>query len=428
MYRFFQTHFSKKPSADFLRTEIIAGATSFMTVAYVVAVNAAVLSLVGMPFDAVVIATVLTSMLGCFLMAFWADSPLVVVPGMGDNAFFVYTLVLAWGFTWQQSLTITLFAGIVFALVAFFGGANYLLGQVPTNLVRAMSAGIGLFLCFVGLKNGGLIVHDEDTFVALGDFTSPTVLTTILTLLVLLPLYLRNMKGSFLMSIIIGTLIGIAFGIVDISNIQGFGLNMDEYSQILGAYDFSIVTSFDFWIALFSLSMMLIFQNMGAQLGVLPEREKFPRSFKAFSLSIIGASFFGSSATVSAAESSTGIAVGGRTGLTPLTTGLLFLPTLFIVPLLKLIPMSAIAPIFIIVGALLLQNLREIPLDDLTEGFPAYLMLAVMPLTFSITNGIAFGFIAYPIVKIATGRKHEVTPIVYMVATLFLLYFIVRAM
>lgn len=417
-----------KQSIYSLRTEIIAGATSFMTVAYVVAVNAAVLSLVGMPFDAVVIATVLTSMFGCLLMALWANSPLIVVPGMGDNAFFVYTLVLAWGFTWQQSLTITFFAGMLFALVAFLGGANYLLKQVPTNLVRAMSAGIGLFLCFVGLKNGGLIIHDEDTFVALGDLTSPTVITTLLTLLVLLPLYLRNIKGSFLISIIVGTLIGIILGIVDVRNIQGFSLNLGEYSQVLAAYDFSILTDFDFWIALFSLSMMLIFQNMGAQLGILPEKEKFPRSFQAFSLSVIGASFFGSSATVSAAESSTGIAAGGRTGITPFVAGLLFLPTLFIVPLLKLIPMSAIAPIFIIVGALLLQNLRDIPLHDLSEGFPAYLMLAVMPLTFSITNGIAFGFIAYPIVKIVTGRKHEVTPLVYMVAVLFLFYFIVSAM
>lgn len=411
-----------------MKTELVAGLTSFVTVAYVIAVNAAILSVAGMPFDAVVVATVLASVFGCLIMAFWANSPLIIIPGMGDNAFFVFTLVLVWGFTWQQALTLTLFAGIIFALVAFLGGATYLLRAVPSSLIHAMTAGIGLFIAFVGLKNGGLIVANADTFVTLGDFSDPQVLTTVITLLILLPLFLRNIKGNFIIAIIVGTIAGMLFGIVDISEMNGFMPSFTDYQEILAAFDFSKIGSIDFWVALFSLSMMLIFQNMGAQLGLLPDKSKFKRSFQALSVSILGTSILGSSATVSAAESATGIAVGGRTGLTSLVAGLLFIPAIFIIPLLKIIPMSAVAPIFIIVGGLLVRNIKEIPLDDLTEGFPAYFMIAIMPLTFSITNGIAFGCITYPLVKVVMGRGKEVSKTMYMIAALFLLYFILSAL
>lgn len=407
-----------------LRTELLAGLTSFMTAAYIVALNAAVLSAAGMPFDGVVLATVLSAVFGCLLMAFWANAPLIIVPGVGDNAFFVYTLVIAWGFTWQQSLTITLLAGIVFVTVAFLGGANYLLRAIPATLIHAMTAGIGLFIAFVGFKNGGLVVANEGTFVALGDLSNPHTLTTLITLFVLLPLFLLGIKGHFLIAIVVGTIVGIVFNIVDVSDLQNFGLSFAGYGQVFTAFDFGVIGQLDFWVALFSLTMMIIFQNMGAQLGMLPNKSKFPRAFQAQSLAIIGSSLFGSSATVSAAESATGVAAGGRTGLTPLTTGLLFIPALFIVPLLKIIPMSAIAPIFIVVGALLVQSIKHIPLEDLSEGIPAYLMLAVMPLTFSITNGIAIGFIAYPFVKLVTGRAKDVSKTMYIIAVLFVLYFI----
>ncbi len=419
--------FHIKQEGTTLRIELIAGLTSFMTVAYVIAVNAAILNMVGMPFAGVVIATVLSSVFGSLLMAFWANSPLIIVPGMGDNAFFVFTLVLAWGFTWQQALTITLIAGIVFAVVAFLGIANYLSREVPQTLIHAMTAGIGLFIAFIGLKSGGLIVADTETFVKLGNLADPHVLTTLITLLILLPLFLLNIKGNFLIGIIAGTLMGILFGIVDLSSMTSFSFSFSGYREVFAAYDFSGLTQIDFWVALFSLSMMIIFQNMGAQLGILPDKTKFKRSFQALSISVIGSSLFGSSATVSAAESSTGIAAGGRTGLTSLVTGLLFIPAFFIIPLLTIIPMSAIAPIFIIVGALLVRSIKEIPFDDWTEGFPAYLMIAIMPLTFSITNGIAFGFMSYTFIKLVMGRCREISKTMLIISTLFLLYFILGA-
>ncbi len=407
-----------------IRTEGIAGLTSFMTVAYIIVVNGAILSQVGMPYEAVTIATVITSFVGCMLMALWANSPLLIIPGMGDNAFFVFTLVFSLGLTWQQALAVVLIAGIVFTLTTVTKGAVYLSRSIPKSMINAMTAGIGLFIAFLGLKNGGLIVAGEGTFVKLGNLGDPIALTTILTLLILIPLFLNNVKGNFLIAIVAGTLIGAMLGIVNFSTLRDFSLSFKGYDKILFAFDFSQIGTINFWTAVFSLSMVIIFQNMGAQLGMLPDKSKFKRSFQANAFSIIGAGFFGCSPATTAAESATGIAAGGRTGLTSLTAGLLFIPALFLIPLFKVIPNAAIAPVLIIVGCLMVQNLKEIPFGDFTEAFPAYLMMAIMPLSFSIANGIAFGFIAYPILKIVTGRKQEVSITMYVIAFFFLLYFI----
>jgi AGZA family xanthine/uracil permease-like MFS transporter len=410
-----------------IRTEVLAGLTSFMTVAYIIVVNGAILSTVGMPYEAVTIATVICCFMGCMLMALWANSPLIIVPGMGDNAFFVFTLVFSLGLTWQQALAAVLLAGIVFTLTTVTKGAVYLARSIPASMINAMTAGIGLFIAFLGLKNGGLIVASEGTFVTLGNLGEPHALTTVLTLLIVLPLFLRNVKGNFLIGIIAGTLIGALLGIVDFSSLRDFSFSFKGYDQVFFAFDFSQIGTVNFWTAVFSLSMVIIFQNMGAQLGMLPDKSKFRKSFQANAFSVIGAAIFGSSPTTTSAESATGIAAGGRTGLTSFTTGLLFIPALFLIPLFKVIPNAAIAPVLIIVGCLMVQSLKDIPFDDFTEAFPAYLMLAIMPLSFSIANGIAFGFIAYPILKLVTGRKKEVSITMYVIAFFFLLYFILGA-
>ncbi|WP_152396695.1 NCS2 family permease [Paenibacillus guangzhouensis] len=407
-----------------IRTEMLAGLTSFITIAYIIAVNGAILSNAGMPYEAATIATVFSALVGCMLMAFWAKSPLILAPGMGDNAFFVFTLVFSFGLTWQQALAAVLIAGIVFFLVSMTKGAVYLSKKIPTSMIHAMTAGIGLFIGFLGLKNGGVIVASEGTFVQLASLRDPHVLTTLLTLVIVVPLFLRGVRGNFLIGIIAGTIIGILLGIVDFSQMGSFQFSMAGYDQVFFAFDFSQLHSFQFWIAVFSLSMVIIFANMGAQLGMLPDTSKFRRSFQANSLSIIAASMFGCSPTTTAAEGAAGIAAGGRSGLTPFIAGLLFIPALFLIPILKIIPSSAIAPVLIVVGCLMIQGMKHVKLDDFTEAFPAYLMIAIMPLTFSIVNGIAFGFIAYPIVKIVTGRRQEVSGAMYVIAALFLVYFI----
>lgn len=411
-----------------IRTEVLAGVTSFMTVAYIIAVNGAILSKAGMPYEAVTLVTVISSFLGCMLMALWAKSPLVLIPGMGDNAFFVFTLVFSMGLTWQQSLAVVFIAGLVFFLTTVTKGAVYLSRSIPKSMISSMTAGIGLFIAFLGLKNGGIIVAGEGTFVKLGDLGSPHTLTTLLTLVILVPLFLRNVKGNFLIGIIAGTFIGALFGIVDFSSLKDFSMSFSGYDQIFLAFDFSKIGTVNFWTAVFSLSMVIIFQNMGAQLGMLQDKSKFRKSFQANALSVMSAGLLGCSPTTTAAESATGIAAGGKTGLTSFTTGLLFLPALFLVPLFKVIPNEAIAPVLIIVGCLMVQSLKEIPFNDFTEAFPAYLMLAIMPLSFSIANGIAFGFIAYPILKLATGRKKEVSVTMYVIAFFFLLYFILGSL
>ncbi|OCA82264.1 permease [Bacillus sp. FJAT-27225] len=411
-----------------VRTELIAGLTAFMTVAYIIVVNGAILNQAGMPYEAVTIATVISCFIGCMLMALWANSPLLLVPGMGDNAFFVFTLVFAFGLTWQQALAAVLIAGIVFVLAAVTNGAAWLSRSIPQSMIHAMTAGIGLFIAFLGLKNGGLIVPNEGTFVALGSLRDPGALTTLLSLAILLPLFLRNIRGNFLIGIIAGTVIGGLLGIVDFSTIGNFGLSFEGYDSIFMAFDFSQLTTVSFWTAVFSLSMVIIFQNMGAQLGMLTDKRKFKKSFQANAFSVVAASLVGCSPTTTAAESATGIAAGGKTGLTSFTAGLLFIPALFLIPFFKVIPNEAIAPVLIIVGCLMAQSLRQIPFDDFTEAFPAYLMLVVMPLTFSIANGIAFGFIVYPIVKLVTGRKNEISTAMYVIAFFFMLYFVLGAM
>ncbi|RHW40325.1 NCS2 family permease [Neobacillus notoginsengisoli] len=411
-----------------IRSEILAGLTSFMTVAYIIVVNGAILNTAGMPYEAVTLATLIVSFVGCMLMALWANSPLIIVPGMGDNAFFVFTLVLSFGLTWQQALAAVLIAGLVFIIAAFTKGAVYLSRSIPSSMVHGMTAGIGLFIAFLGLKNGWLVVASQGTFVKLGNFGEPHALTTVLTLLIVLPLFLKNVKGSFLIGIIGGTIIGAMLGIVDFSPLRDFSISFGHYNEIFFAYDFSKINTVNFWTAVFSLSMVIIFQNMGAQLGMLPDKAKFQRSFQANAVSVAAASMLGCSPATTAAESATGIAAGGRTGLTSLTAGLLFIPALFLIPFFKIIPNEAIAPVLIIVGCLMVQSLKQVPFDDFTEAFPVYLMLAIMPLTFSIANGIAFGFIAYPIVKLVTGKRKDVSITMYVIAFFFLLYFILGAL
>ena len=215
-----------------IRTEVVAGLTSFMTVSYIIVVNGAILSLAGMPYEAVTIATVISSFVGCMLMALRANSPLILIPGMGDNAFFVFTLVISLGLTWQQALAAVLLAGIVFTLTTVTKGAVYLARSIPTSMINAMTAGIGFFIAFLGLKNGGLIIASESTFVTLAKLSDPYALTTLLTLLIMVPLFLRNVKGNFLIGIIGGTFIGALFGIVDFSSLRDFSFSFSGYGDV----------------------------------------------------------------------------------------------------------------------------------------------------------------------------------------------------
>lgn len=407
-----------------IRTEILAGVTSFASVSYIVIVNGTVLSLAGMPYEAVTIATILISFLSCTLMAFWANSPLILIPGMGDNAFFVFTLVYSLGLSWEQSLAAVLFVGIIFIIVSFTRLVDDLAYAIPESLIHAITSGIGLFVAYLGFKNSGIIVPNEDSFVQLASLSDPVALTSIITLIIMVLLTIKKVKGNILIGIIAGTFIGLLLGVTDFSSIGQFDLSFKDYTSIFFAYDFSAIYDFNFWIGVFSLTMLVLFQNMGAQLSMLPDKTKFKRSYQANAISIIGASLLGSSSTATTAESATGISMGGKTGLTSLTAGMLFIPTLLLIPILAVIPMSAIAPVLIIVGFLMFgSSIKKVPVQDLTEAIPSFLTLTIMPFSLNIANGIGFGFLTYVLLKLFTGRKAELNKPMYVIAILFFIYF-----
>jgi AGZA family xanthine/uracil permease-like MFS transporter len=407
-----------------IHREVLAGITSYITSVYIIAVNAVILADAGIPLEAGIIATALTSFVGCMLMAFWGRSPVILVPGMGINAFFSYTVVQSMGLSWREALAAVCVSGLVFTLIAFTGLASLFAKSIPPALKEAVTVGIGLFLIFIGLQKGGIIVANNSTFVALGNLGSPHVYVTLISLVLSLFLFIRNVKGSFLLSIIGSALIAYLFGLVDASSIHSPGLSLDSYRFVIAGLSFTGVTSFAFWMASFSLTMVIVFENMSLLHSLLADKQKFARAYQASALSAIAAGVFGTSPTVSAVESAAGITAGGKTGLTAITAGVLFLATLFFIPLIKLIPDSAIAPVLIIIGGLMVQNIQHLPLGDFSEAFPAILIIALIPLTYSIADGIGFGFIAYPILKAALGKAKEVPVPLFMISGLFLLHFI----
>ncbi|WP_377889811.1 NCS2 family permease [Alkalihalobacillus sp. R86527] len=404
-----------------LKKEILAGLTSFFTIVYIAAVNASILADAGIPFEAGMIATVITSVFGCLLVGLYANAPIILVPGMGVNAFFTFTMVESMGLSWEVALASVFIAGILFAITAFTRLAGVLSKAIPRSLKEAITVGIGLFLTFIGLQKGGIVVSSESTFVSLGDLGSGHVIATLATLAIAAVLFLRNVKGHFLISMLFGTALAWSMGLIETGQQESFSFS--SYGSVFAAMSFEDFLVLPFWIATFSMAMILVFENMGLLHGLLPDQSKFSKAYKANSISAITAGLFGTSPTVSTVESASGIAAGGRTGMTSVTTGLLFLTSLFFIPVFKMIPDSAIAPVLIIIGGLMITSIQNISLQDFSEGFPAFLIIVMIPLTYSIVDGIAFGFIAYPFLKLALGKGKEVPVPMYVIASLFFLNF-----
>lgn len=418
--------FQLKEHQSSAKQEMLAGLTSFFTSAYIMVVNAMILADAGIPLEAGVIATALTSFIGCVMMAFWANSPIILIPGMGINAFFTYTIVQSMGLSWQSALGAVFVSGLIFTIIALTRYTQVLSQAIPQSLKDAITVGIGLFLTFIGLQKGGIIVKHESTFVALGNLGSIHVVITLICLLIALVLFVRNVKGSFLISMLIGTLLAIITGEVSVSSFTWESFHVASYLSVWGAFSFVDLITLPFWIACFSLLMIIVFENMSLIHGLLPDQSKFARSYRATAVTTVVSGVCGTSPTVGSVESAAGIAVGGRTGLTSLTTGILFLLSVFVLPFVKLIPDSAVAPILIIIGALMIQHIQAIPLHDFSEGFPAFLIIALIPLTASIADGIAFGFIAYPILKIALGKTKEIPAPLLVISSLFFLNFLLH--
>ncbi|WP_017813453.1 NCS2 family permease [Paenibacillus shenyangensis] len=418
------------PARDVLRKEILAGVVAYFAVVYIVLVNATILSDAGIPLKAGMAATLLISIISCLVIAFLGKSPIIVVPGMGVNAFFTYTLVRSMGLSWQEALMVVTVSGLLFAIVAFTSLHRLISQAIPAMLQLGITVGIGLFLTFVGLQKSGIVIAHQTTFVTIGHFNDPKVIVSCVTLLVAVVLVIRNVPGGLLISILFGTIMAHLLGVGSAANI-GEGSVISAYTPLFGAFTLEGMLRLPFWIAVFLLLLILVFENIGligAQTDMAQRPETFKGSLRALSISNILAGLIGSSPTVAAAESTAGIAAGGRTGITPLITAVLFGATFFFIPWLGYIPDSALAPVLIVIGAMMTQAIQEIKFSNFADSFPAFLIIVMIPFTYSIVDGMAFGFIAYPVVKLAQGKGREVPKILYGIAILFLANFVVNAL
>ncbi|MEE6453238.1 NCS2 family permease [Gottfriedia acidiceleris] len=427
MNKWFNRLFQLNSNGTTVKREVMAGAIGFFTIVYIIAVNSLILSEAGIPLEAAIFATIITSVVGCLIMGFWANVPILLVPGMGINALFSYTMVQSMGLSWQEALAVVFISGLIFVFVAFSRFAQTLSESIPHSLKEAITVGLGLFLMLIGLEKGGIVEKGTNSIIALGELGDPQVLATILTFLLAIILFMRNVPGNFLITVVAGTLIAWAFGLIDVQKTDEKSFALSDYMEVFGAMSFDNMLSVTFWIAIFSLTMVLVFENIGlvhGHVGFINRPEQFKRAFQANSVSALLSGIFGTSPTVATVESAASMAAGGRTGLTAVTTGMLFVLSAFFIPVIKLIPNSAIAPILIIIGGLMLQNIRNLDLKDMSESFPAIFIIAMIPFTYSIADGIAIGFILYPILKISIGKAKEVSFALYVIAALFLFNFV----
>ncbi len=424
-----QTLFKLEAHGTDVRTEILAGVTTFLTMSYIIFVNPSILSTTGMDASAVFVATCLAAALGTFIMAFVANWPIGLAPGMGLNAFFAFTVVKGMGFTWEQALGAVFISGCIFILLTITGVRSWLVAGIPKSLRSAIAAGIGMFLAIIALSNAGVVVANPATKVGLGNLASlPVVLAAGGFLLIALLDYWR-VRGAILIGIVAVTLASMALGLTKYQGIVSMPPSIAPTFfklDILGALHagfFHIILVFVL-VEIFDATGTLT--GIARKAGLLKDSAKdgqsgLGRALFADSLAIFSGSLLGTSSTTAYIESASGVQAGGRTGLTALTVGLLFLAALFIAPLAAVVPAYATAPALLYVAGLMMRELLEIDWNDITESVPSALAALIMPFTYSIANGLAFGFIMYAALKLLTGRAREVHPALWVVAGLFLL-------
>lgn len=419
------------PKTMKLRTELIAGVTTFLTMSYILAVNPAILMSTGMNQGALFTATALASAIATLLLAFMAKLPFAQAPSMGLNAFFAYTLCQAMGYSWQNSLAILLIEGIVFILITFFNVREMIFNAIPNNLRYAISAGIGMFIAFIGLKNAEIIVSKEGTFVGLGAFTAPCLLGIFATLLSGV-LMARNVKGALFWGIIATTLIGIPLGVTVFPDHWLPVSAPQDISPIFCQFDFSGLLNLKTVLVVFSLLIVNIFDTIGTLMGlaektgIVCEDGSIPRVSEAMMSDAIGTTcgaMLGSSTISTYIESASGIAEGGRSGVTSLVVGAMFIFALFLSPIFLLIPSAATSGALIMVGVLMLDSVKKINLQDMTEAFPAFITMITMVLCYSIADGICLGILSFVIMKLCTHRWKDLNWTLCILSILFVLNF-----
>lgn len=415
-----------------MKTELIAGATTFLTMSYILAVNPAILSSTGMDKGALFTATALSAAIATLLLAFMAKLPFAQAPSMGLNAFFAYTLCQAMGYSWEQALAIMLIEGLVFLLITFFNVRELILDSIPKNLRYAISAGIGMFIAFIGLKNAGIIVAKEGTFVGLGAFTPESTLGIIAILLSGI-LMARNVKGSLFYGIIAATLIGIPMGVTMIPDGWLPVSAPQDISPIFCHFDFNGFLNIKTLLVVFSLLIVNIFDTIGTlvglaeKTGIVQPDGSIPRVKEAMMSDAIGTTcgaMLGSSTITTYIESASGIAEGGRSGVTSAFVGILFLFSLFVSPIFLLIPGAATSGALVLVGVLMLDSVKKLDLSDVSESFPAFITMITMVLCYSIADGICLGILSYVILKLCVGRWKQLNITLVTLAILFIINFV----
>ncbi|MBZ4651726.1 MAG: putative permease [Proteiniphilum sp.] len=420
--------FKLKDHQTTVRTEIVAGIITFLTMSYILVVNPNVLSASGMDKSALFTATALASVLGTLFMAFIPNLPVAQAPGMGLNSFFAFSVVLGLGYSWQMALTAVFIEGIIFVLLTFFNVREMIVKSIPATIKNAIPVGIGLFITFLGLQNGGIIVRDENTMLTLGEMANPHVWVAFLGLFVTGVLYYKRVHGAFLIGIVAATLFALAMGLVEMPQ-NGIVALPPDISPIFMKFEWHNIFTLDMLIVVFTFLFVNLFDTIGtllgvaSKIGITDESGSFPQIKKALFADALGTTFgamLGTSTVTSYVESASGVAVGGRTGLTALSTAVMFLLALFLAPLFLMVPAAATAPALILVGLFMITSVVKINFDDMTEAIPAFLTIVMMPFAFSIAQGIVFGMLSFVILKAFSGQAKHISVTMWVIFVLFI--------
>ena len=422
--------FGFDPTQTTIRKEIIAGITTFLTMSYILAVNPSMFSELDMPGGAVFTSTALAAIIGCLAMAFYGKLPFGLAPGMGLNAFFVYSVCLGMGYSWQFALTAILLEGFVFILLTVTNVREAIVNAIPLSLRNAIGAGIGLFIAFIGLESAGVVVANDSTLVTLGDITSGSALLALIGLVITGFMFMRNTPGAILIGILTTMLIGIPMGVTEF---KGVVSHPESIAPIFCQFELDKIFTLDMVVVVFTFLFIDMFDTVGTLVGVCTKAnlvddkgniKRIKQAFMADAIATTAGAMLGASTTTTYVESAAGVAQGGRSGLTALAVAGCFAVAMFFSPLFLSIPAAATAPALIIVGLLMLEPIVKIPFDDFTESIPAFVCIIMMPMTYSISNGILLGMIAYVLMNVVSGNYKKITPAMYILAVLFMLKFV----
>ena len=421
--------FGFDPAKTTVKTEIIAGITTFLTMSYILAVNPSMFSELTMPGGAVFTSTALAAIIGCVAMAFIGKLPFGLAPGMGLNAFFVYSVCLGMGYSWQFALTAVLIEGIIFIILTITNVREAIVNAIPASLRNAIGAGIGLFIAFIGLSSAGVVVADEATLVDLGNITSGSGLLAMIGIIITGFLYVKKVPGAILLGIIITMLIGIPMGVTEF---KGVFSKPESISPIFFKFQFDNIWSLDMVSIVFTFLFIDMFDTVGTLVGVCTKANmvdkkgniaRLKHAFMADSIATTAGAMLGTSTTTTYVESAAGVAQGGRSGLTALVIAGCFAIALFFSPLFLSIPSAATAPALVLVGLMMMESVTKIDFTDFSEALPAFICIITMPLTYSISNGILIGMITYVLMNVICGNFKKITPVMYILTVLFILKF-----